>query len=57
MSRDYIIAVITNDIYTREDAEFITRRRYNHPRSETCFASLPNISSLNKEGKIGQSLR
>ena len=25
MSKDYSIAVITNDIYTREDAEFLTR--------------------------------
>ena len=29
----------------------------NHPRSETCFASFPNVPSLNKEGKIEQSLR
>jgi urease accessory protein len=25
MSKDYSIGVITNDIYTREDAEFLTR--------------------------------
>jgi len=28
----------------------IKRLRCNHPRSETCFASFPNVPSLKKEG-------
>ena len=34
----------------------LVTRCYNHPRSETCFASFPNVPSLNKEGNLVQSL-
>lgn len=32
MSEEYSICVVTNDIYTKEDAEFLIKIRVSHPK-------------------------